>query len=731
MIASRNRLRSLVVALGLAIALATTAVIPVGYFLVAYSEAEHELAFSARLKAARLAKYIYSHRDLWQYQTVRLAALIEVPEANETDRRQRIFDATGNLVLETGAAPAGPVATQSAAIVVAGSEFGRIETASSLQGALYETGFVALLSALLGFGMFLALRIVPIRVIDNILGALQSQTLRLETSLDNMSHGLCMFDADQRLVVFNKRYCELFGHAPAQIAAGMTEAALTALSTGEGFGADTGAPDRRAGQEDDGVMRLANGNLISVQRRPMAEGGSVVTYEDITARRRAEAQIVHMAGHDVLTNLPNRRLFHEELGHALSHADEGECVAVLFLDIDHFKSVNDSLGHPIGDELLRAITHRLGEAVRAADTVARLGGDEFAIVQTRVAQPANSARLAARLIEALAVPFDIAGHEIVVGTSIGIALAPDDGTEPDQLLKNADMALYRAKEDGRGVYRYFEAEMDALVKQRRALELDLRRALHMEEFELYYQPIVDIASENITGFEALMRWHHDERGMIQPVDFIPMAEVTGQIVPIGEWVIRKACNEAAKWPQHLRIAVNLSPIQLKSPNLLSAVRAALAASGLAPGRLELEITESVLLQDNEKTLAVLHQLRDLGIRISMDDFGTGYSSISNLRKFPFDKIKIDRSFVNEMAHRKDSLAIIRAVSAMGVSLGMATTAEGVETREQFERVKTEGCTEVQGYLFSQPTTADRIPKLLADNRRRITARNKREVGVSA
>ena len=711
---SGNSLRTLVSSIGLSIAIATAVLVPAGYLFVSHSELESRLSFKAHLKANRLAKYIYAHAELWQYQTVRLAELIEVPEANETGNRQRVFDATGELVLETGETLSFPVATQSAPIVVGGSQIGRIETAASLRPALIGTGVVALFGGLLGFGMFFALRVLPLRVLDRTLAALGAQTLRFESALDNMTQGLCMFDAERRLVVANKRFSELLGILPRKIAPGMTETEIMNLCEGTEMG--PGGAERSPEEVD--VLRRANGNLISVLRQPMASGGEVVTYEDISERRRAEAKISHMVRHDALTNLPNRLMLHEELALALSRASPREDVAVLCLDIDHFKSVNDTLGHAVGDELLKAFTQRLRDAVRETDTVARLGGDEFAIVQTSVAQPLHATTLAVRVIEAMGAPFDIDGQQVVVGTSIGIALAPSDGSDPHQLLKNADMALYRAKADGRGAYRYFEAEMDARMQVRRALETDLRKATAMGELELFYQPIVDIGTEDITGFEALLRWNHPERGMVQPNDFIPLAEETGLIVPIGEWAISTACKEAAGWPSRVKVAVNLSPVQFKSRNLVPAIRAALAESGLAPGRLELEITESILLQDNENTLRVLHHLRDIGIRISMDDFGTGYSSLSYLRKFPFDKIKIDRSFIHEMSNRDDSLAIVRAVSAIGVSLGMLTTAEGVETREQFERVKNEGCTEVQGYLFSAPRPATEIARLLAETGRK-------------
>jgi predicted signal transduction protein with EAL and GGDEF domain len=345
--------------------------------------------------------------------------------------------------------------------------------------------------------------------------------------------------------------------------------------------------------------------------------------------------------------------------------------------------------------------------------VARLGGDEFAIVQTSGSQPTDATALAARVIETVGTPFELDGHQVIAGMSIGIAISPDDGTDPFQLLKNADMALYRAKSDGRGVYRFFEPEMDARMQARRTLELDLRKAIAQGDFELHYQAIVDIRTRQVRGFEALVRWRHPQRGIVPPLDFIPLAEETGLIMPLGEWVLRHACREAAGWPGHVSVAVNLSPVQFKNKNLVSTVMMALSAAGLAPSRLELEITESVLLQESEATLAMLHQLRSFGVKISMDDFGTGYSSLGYLRKFPFDKIKIDRSFISGMSDGGESLAIVRAVAAIGRSLGIVTTAEGVETSEQFERLKAEGCTQAQGYFISPPRPAADLRGLLA------------------
>jgi diguanylate cyclase (GGDEF)-like protein len=375
--------------------------------------------------------------------------------------------------------------------------------------------------------------------------------------------------------------------------------------------------------------------------------------------------------------------------------------------------VNDSLGHPVGDLLLKAVASRLRDCVRESDLVARLGGDEFAILQTGACLPTEATALASRLIESISVPYELASHQVAVGVSVGIALAPDDGLDPNALLRSADMALYRAKADGRNLYRFFEAEMDARMQARRSLEIDLRKAIAAAEFELLYQPIIDLRTQKISGFEALLRWPSATRGLLVPADFIPLAEETGLIVPLGNWVLRQACMDAVEWPGDVMVAVNLSPAQFRNKQLILTVMSALAASGLAAGRLALEITETVLLQDAETTLAVLQKLREIGVKIAMDDFGTGYSSLSYLRKFPFDKIKIDQSFIRDMSDHDDSLAIVRAVVAMSSSLSIGTTAEGVETFQQLERLKSEGCTEAQGYLFSPPRSAADVRTWLA------------------
>ena len=435
--------------------------------------------------------------------------------------------------------------------------------------------------------------------------------------------------------------------------------------------------------------------------------------KNITERRRAEEQIAHMARHDALTDLPNRVLLRERLEDELKRVKRGECLAVFCLDLDHFKDINDTLGHPTGDELLKVVADRLRRCTREPDTIARLGGDEFAIIMTAMQQPMDAVALARRVRESIAKPYHLNGHQVVVDISIGISVAPVDATEPDQLLKNADMALYGAKADGRGAYRFFEPEMDARMQARRELEMDLRNALANKEFELYYQPLVNLQSNAISAFEALLRWNHPKRGLISPGEFVPVAEETGLIIPLGEWVLRKACEEAATWPENIKVAVNLSPFQLKSRNLVEIVMSALAASGISGSRLQLEITESVLMQNTFATLATLHKLRGLGIQIAMDDFGTGYSSLSYLRSFPFDKIKIDRSFIQDLSNGTEPLAIVHAVTGLAKCLNMISTAEGVETHQQLQKLQAVGCNEMQGYLFSQARPAHAIVELLA------------------
>ncbi|WP_442885668.1 putative bifunctional diguanylate cyclase/phosphodiesterase [Caulobacter sp. CCNWLW153] len=458
------------------------------------------------------------------------------------------------------------------------------------------------------------------------------------------------------------------------------------------------------------ILRTKKIAILDAEGRPEYLLG---VSEDIAERKRAEAQIARLAHYDPLTELPNRLLFHKDLSDALARAARREdLVAVHCVDLDRFKVVNDTLGHPVGDALLKAAAERLRNCVRDGDTVARLGGDEFAVVQMGLTDLSGATRLAARIVEALEAPFDLLGHQVVIGGSVGVAVSPDDGLDCDELLKKADMALYRAKADGKGTFHFFERAMDEQLQARRALELDLRKALAEGQFELFYQPLFDLEADRVTGCEALLRWFHPERGMVSPGEFIPLAEEIGLIGALGDWVLRAACDEAARWPQHVRLAVNLSPAQFRDRRLAATVVQALAASGLAAERLELEITESVLLQDSASNMAILHDLKALGVRISMDDFGTGYSSLSYLRSFPFDKIKIDQTFVRDILDDADALAIIKAVLDLGASLGITTTAEGVESEEQLHELRRQGCGEIQGYFISRPKPAAEIAALL-------------------
>jgi diguanylate cyclase (GGDEF)-like protein len=555
--------------------------------------------------------------------------------------------------------------------------------------------------------------------------SLRETNLLLDAALENMSQGLCLFSKDNKIEVFNRRYLEIFKLSADLIKPGVSleEAVRISFAVGnhpvETIDQTVAACMERHNESvrRPHIYEFADGRVVSCLYTPTDDGRCVATYEDVTERRQAEAKIMHMARHDALTNLPNRMLFKDKMEQALAR---GDMLAVMFLDLDRFKGVNDSLGHSIGDALLCAVTERLQRVVSDVDTVARLGGDEFAIVQSK-ATPAQASEMAAQIIEALVEPFDVRGHQVVIGTSIGIALAPNDGTEPDQLLRNADMALYRAKAEGRGTYHFFQPEMDAQMQERRRLELDLRKALAAEQFELHYQPLVDIPRGTVSGFEALLRWNHPERGMVPPDAFIPVAEEIGLIVPLGDWVLKQACRDAVKWPEKLTVAVNLSAVQFRSPTLALSVMSALGQSGLKASRLELEITESVLLQENRAVLDALHQFRKLGVRICMDDFGTGYSSLSYLRSFPFDKIKIDRSFIRELGKESDCSVIIRAVMRLGSSLGMITTAEGVETEQQLDILRSEGCMQAQGYLFSRPKPASEIPAMLQKIGPRIRA----------
>ncbi len=436
--------------------------------------------------------------------------------------------------------------------------------------------------------------------------------------------------------------------------------------------------------------------------------------EEIADREELQAKSQYLAYHDSLTGLGNRLLFKEQLDEALKDVSlTSHPVAVLFLDLDGFKAVNDTLGHSVGDLLLKSIAAKLRDLLPVTDRIARLGGDEFAILQVSGPQPTSSISLAEKIIEVVGHPHSIDGHDVAVGASIGIAVARPDQMNTESFLKSADLAMYSAKSEGRGTYRIFDPQMDEIIQSRRSLERDMRAAFAQGGFELFYQPLVNLQSKKVTAFEALMRWHHSDRGTVPPSEFIPVAEEMGLIIQLGEWALRCACLEAIKWPDEIRVSVNLSPLQFAKGNLVSIVMSALASAGLPASRLELEITESVLLEKSERNIVILNQLRALGVRISMDDFGTGYSSIGYLRSFPFDKIKIDQSFVRDLLVDEGSLAIVRAIAGLGISFGMTTTAEGVETEEQVRCLDLEGCIEVQGYLYSKPVPRDEVARLLA------------------
>ncbi len=559
---------------------------------------------------------------------------------------------------------------------------------------------------------------------------LETQNARFDAALNNMSQALCMVDGEQRVIVCNSQFLRLFDLSAATAQPGapigdvFRDAAAASRYEREVIEAICGRQREliAAARTGNFFQENADGRAVAVSHQPMPGNGWVATYEDISERRQAEARIHFMAHHDALTSLPNRLLFEERLGQLLKGERRADAsLAVLCLDLDHFKDVNDSLGHPAGDLLLQQVAQRALDCVRGGDTVARLGGDEFAILQSSPRQPEHAEALARRLVKALGAPYDIDGTRVVIGTSVGIAVATGGGRDVDHLLKNADIALYKAKGEGRGTYRLFEDEMDAQLQARRAMETALHEAMGRHELVLLYQPLFDLAADRLAGFEALLRWRHPLLGNVSPAQFIPVAEDMGLIGRIGEWVLAQACRDAAAWPEDVTVAVNLSPLQFRGGNLVRAVRASLDAVGLPARRLALEITESALLKDNNKVLATLHELRDCGVEIALDDFGTGYSSLSYLRSFPFDRIKIDQSFVREMDRRPDCLAIVRSVAQLAQTLGMTTTAEGIETPEQLDQVRQAGCTQAQGYYFDQPKPVSEIDRWFGQPAQRLAS----------
>lgn len=544
--------------------------------------------------------------------------------------------------------------------------------------------------------------------------ALRRELGLLRDALERLPHGMCAFDTHDVLVLANAHYRQIWGLPPEVVRPGTRFREIMDATPGRETAASRARPQPAPGTEGTRwrEWQLDDGRFIEIVVSRRADGSCVALHEDVTEQRQSQERITFLARHDLLTGLPNRNVLREELERALSGTRRGETVALLCLDLDRFKPVNDTYGHGTGDSLLKQVAQRLRECVRETDVVARVGGDEFAVVQRGAAPPEGAARVAARIVEVLNQPFDVDGHVVHIGSSVGIALAPGDGTDGETLMRHADMALYQAKSDGRAQMRFFEAGMNERIDARRGLENDIRQALAERQFELAYQPRFDLRDGRLVGVEALLRWHHPQRGNVPPSDLIPLAEETALIVPIGQWVLEQACQDAQAWPMHLTVAVNVSPVQFARGTVVRDVNRALAQTGLPARRLELEITESAIFKDPAAALAALHELRGSGVRIALDDFGTGYSSLSHLRSFPFDHLKIDRSFVRDVVDREDLRAIVRSVTTLAEGLGMQTTAEGVETAEQLDAVRALGCSAVQGYHLGRPMPAAQIGRLI-------------------
>ncbi|WP_064692435.1 putative bifunctional diguanylate cyclase/phosphodiesterase [Rhizobium aegyptiacum] len=551
--------------------------------------------------------------------------------------------------------------------------------------------------------------------------AFDGQNRLFEIVLNNLPLGLSVFDAGQRLTLYNIRFPQLFGLMPEDIAAGATISELVGKMRGNENTASR--PVRRTARAssakagNSSVRRrewlMHDGRIIQSMVTILPDGSSIAIHADVTEDRKAAERITYLAHHDPLTGLPNRMYFREQVDATLAERDEDEQIALVHLNLDRFKSINNTSGVSVGDKILQQVAERIRAAAGSENTLARLGSDEFAILQTGKQQPWNVTALADQIRRELSEPFLNGEKQVELSVSMGIAIAPTDGEETDILLKNAGVALSHAKADGRRRERFFTGEMESQMQLRHALEADLRTAVENDEFELHYQPLYDLAGRRICGFEALIRWNHPVRGRVPPMDFIPLAEEVGLVVDIGRWVLRRACTDAAQWPESIKVAVNVSAMQFRSGDLTQDVGEALAAAALSPSRLELEITESVLMENLNEVLPILHALKERGIRISMDDFGTGYSSLSYLSSFPFDKIKIDKSFVNDIVDNKEAHAIMRAIILLGDALGMRVTVEGVETAAQLALLECEACDEIQGYHISPPRPVRDVPHLLS------------------
>jgi diguanylate cyclase (GGDEF)-like protein/PAS domain S-box-containing protein len=713
--------RALVGHLGNAVIAITVIAPPLAYAVMSYSELGARAREHATVGARHIEIQLIKAADADAINEIAPNILYATHGAHETVVASWVAEKDGHTVAFAGRSVSWPELTAHAPIRAMGFE-GTFFAACSTGPIILGTLNTLLAFLALGLAAWYCFRRLPLTALDTALGLLQQaqadaleKNVRFDTALDHMSQGLCMFDRDQKILVCNKRYAEMYGLTREQTRSGTTLREIVQHRIAKGLFAGA-TPNEymhertaRVTAASNSVQQLSDGRFIAIARRPMSCGGWVTTHEDITERRQAEAKIAYMAHHDALTGLPNRTLLHERLEQAIERIGHGEALAVHCLDLDRFKEVNDTLGHAVGDALLQAVAARVAGCIRDTDTLGRVSGDEFTIIQWPIASTEEARAVAARIVEVVHEPFSLMGHQVMIGTSVGVALAPKDGVDGEMLLRSADLALYKAKQERRGTYRFFEADMNTHLQSRRDLELALRNALQNGEFEVYYQPLLNLKHNEVCSFEALIRWNRPGIGMVSPADFIPLAEETGLINQIGEWVMREACREAAAWPGHIMVSVNLSPVQFKNRTLVQMIMSALAASGLAPGRLEVEITESILVQDSDSALEMLKSLRLLGVKIALDDFGTGYSSLSYLQSFPFDKIKIDRSFIKDLeSGNENALAIVSAVVQLGSSLGMATTAEGVETADQLEIVRSRGCTEIQGYLLSPPKPAQQI-----------------------
>lgn len=644
-----------------------------------------------------------------------------------------VLDRNERVVLKSGGPVPSPAFTQTTRIVVSGATVGSLVVEASLRPYLLFAGAMFLLSIIAAAAALVAVRIIPLNILSQAFGVLEGQNCKLrqgeeklraqnhhlEMAVGNISQGLCLYDADERIIMANGLYATLYGLQPEQVKPGLLlrdvmdsriAAGASEFSSSDDYFAErtirlNGAP--RVGVTKR-IVKLPNGRIIAVRRRAMPRGGWVCTHEDVTEQHKYERNLAYQANHDALTGLPNRTRLVEAIAQALETKQPSSHLAVYLLDLDNFKSVNDTLGHPVGDMLLQAIAGRLKGVIVEPNIVARMGGDEFAIVQIGVIDPREISILANRVIAAIGDVYEIDGHQISISASVGIAISPRDGDTSEQLIRCADLALYHAKEKERGDFSIFEPWQDELVRTRTALKNDLHNAMKSGQLELHYQPIIEFQTSVNCGVEALIRWNHPTRGLISPAEFIPLAEDSGFIVPLGAWILRQACMEVASWPRKLCCAVNLSPVQFKRRGLVETVLVALSASGLPADRLVLEITESVFLGDTQEVIETLTRLREIGVVIALDDFGTGYSSLSYLRNLPINVVKIDRSFVKDVGRDATALSVIRAVVNLSRNLGLTTVAEGVETREQYDLLRAEGMDKAQGFFISKPRSAEDV-----------------------